>query len=332
MSILRGAVLLLVLVLSPPVEAFAQNAVPLTNEQRVRELCLALLPTERVELPLSPAERAEAIASYESERERLRASRFAVELPWADFAIAEWSPEAAMVKISAERPFRVLEGKLVFFDLDHELLELEAVQGRGELLREGLSKGSLTLGLVFQPAEEDPCPCTMSVAGNFALAVDFLSAELRADSLPVARAVGRGFVPMSREKGVASVEIRPVDLSEGAAPAALVAAVQAAEREVLGCFAQALERDSTFDGAPVLDLRADASGGIVELSVLADSLQNAEASACVLAAVKRVQGPKSAHGTLVIELTVAAGPDKKAAGPAGEKQAEVPAAPLALPE
>ncbi|MGI5862430.1 MAG: AgmX/PglI C-terminal domain-containing protein [Myxococcales bacterium] len=290
----------------------------------MRELCLALLPTERVEFPGSPAERAEAIAAYESERERLRASRFAVELPWADFAIAGWSPEEAAVKVSAERPFRVLGGKLVIFDLDHELLELEAVQGRAELLREGLAKGSLTLGLAFQPAEEEPCPCTMSVAGTYALAVDFLSVELRADSLPVARAVGKGFVPMSREKGVATVEIRAADLSEGAAPAALVDAVQRSEREVLGCFAQALERDSTFDGALVLDLHADASGSVAELSVLADSLPDDAASKCILAAVKQVRAPKSARGALVIELSVAVGQEKKAAVPAGAKEAALP--------
>jgi hypothetical protein len=285
-----------------PKLAVATGVEPLTRYERAHEICLGLRPSERLQPEGSPAKKAAALVAFEEQRELLRGSRLAVELRWEELIVSDWNREAQTIALDTERPLRALGGKLSLFDLDHESLELQAIAGEEERLEEGLRKGKLTLALLFQPAEDDSSPCTVSKLGEIVLAVDLLGAELRNGSRPVARAVGGDFEPVSPPSKPPRVEIRAADLEQGRAPAALVSGLQAASPAILACYARALARDPRLDGTLILQVSSTAAGKVSSAELSADSLQDPETAACVREAIlaSKVAGPAS--GAVVVEL------------------------------
>jgi hypothetical protein len=186
---MRALVVTLAFLLSAPALAGGE-AVPLASEEKLAELCAALQPAERQTFTGTAAAKSQARTAFVKEHERLRKTVFLLELTWGGFTVGEWDEAERTVTLATEKPFRAFNGSLALFDAGREDIELEAVESELEALRAGLAKGTLSLALMFTPAEEEGSPCVVSKAKSYAFSVDLVGAELRANGKAVARSTG----------------------------------------------------------------------------------------------------------------------------------------------
>lgn len=282
----------------------AEPAKALTSPESVRGLCETLRPVERVDFSAAGQDTAKARAAYESARESARQTSFTAELPWSGYAVSEWDAKAGQVTLSTERPFRALSGALNLVDADRDEVVLQLLPEQKEALAAGLSKGTLSLLLTFRPAEADDNPCVTGKAGTYTMLVDLLTAELRAAGEAVARASGDGFLPVGRAGGKPTVSIRPAPMAEkGQLGPALSAGLEKVRPALEKCYAQALSAKPTLDGQLIVALEVKADGAIAWKDVLVDSLQDADATACVRQAIDKARAKAGTPGSaVVIEL------------------------------
>ncbi len=278
--------------------------IALRGEEGVRDLCQALRPVERVSFKGDPAQRAKARGEYEKERERLLHAELALELPWGEFTVAEWDAAQKVATVSTERPFRAFAGSLTFFDADRDEIELEALEGASDALQTALAKGQATLALTFRPAEEEGSPCVIGKARTYALAVDLLSAELRANGKALARAGGDGFESHSATQGAPVVELKPAPAQDCAdCRPEVVASVLKTRPLVEKCYLEALSKRPGLDGSLVLGLEVAKDGKVQAATVVVDSLQDADALACIKQAVGTARSTsRGGHGTVIVRL------------------------------
>ncbi len=280
--------------------AWAEPA-ELKTAEAVQQLCEGLRPPERLQFsPDKPQGRGE----YERARQQLLKAEYQVELPWGAFTVAEWDPEQKVVLLSTERPFRTLDGALTLFDADRDEIELEALEGEGEALKAGLAQGTLTLQLVFRPAEEEGSPCVIGKAKTYALAADFVSAQLRLKGKPLAEAVKEGFESKSLAAGgKPTVEVAPAAHECPTCSAEMAGGVEKVKPLLERCYLEALSRSPALDGSVVLALEASGDGKLAAKSVVADSLQDAPTVACIKAAVGTAKAPgKNGRGMVMVRL------------------------------
>ncbi|MBI5545107.1 MAG: hypothetical protein HY901_14550 [Deltaproteobacteria bacterium] len=264
--------------------------VPLASEARVREVCAGLQPVERQVFGGNAAARGQAKAAFEKEQERLQKTSFSLELGWAGFSVGEWDESEKVVRLTTERPFRAYAGALTLFDAGRDDIELEAVEGEVEALKAGLAKGTLSLLLLFKPAEEEGTACVISKAKTYAFAVDLLGAELRAGDKALARSTRDDLQPIPSAQGKPSVEVRPAAGLE--CPECSSEIVEAAIRQVpqlTRCYEAALVRKPVLDGSLVLAVGAGKAGELTVATVIADSVDDAELLACTKAALGKTK-------------------------------------------
>jgi len=278
--------------------------IALRGEEGVRDLCQALRPVERVSFPGDAAQRAKARVEYEKERERLRRAEFALELLWGAFTVAEWDAAQEVATVSTERPFRAFDGALTFFDADRDEIDLEALEGASDALQTALAKGAATLALTFRPAEEEGSPCVIGKARTYALAVDLLAAELRANGKALARASGEGFEPRPATQGTPAVELKAAPAQDCAdCRQEVVVSVQKTRPLVEKCYLEALSKKPGLDGSLVLGLEVAKDGKVQVTTVVVDSLQDADALACVKQAVGTARSSaRGGRGMVIVQL------------------------------
>ena len=275
--------------------------VTLDSEARVKEICLALRPSERMTFAGGPGAQVVARGEFERHRDALRKSEFFIELPWSAFKVAEWDPAEHEVRISTERPFRAFKGALTFFDADRDVIELDSLESSEDELKAGLAKGQLTLAMVFRPSEDEASPCTASKAPSYTFSVDLVSAELRLNGKPLARAQNDGFVPLPSSDGHPTVEIRSA-MGEDENHA-VVASVALMKPAIEKCYAEALSRKPSLDGSLILGVEVGKDGKMAADAVIADSVNDAEVTGCVKVAVAGARPAKGeSRGTVAIHL------------------------------
>jgi hypothetical protein len=314
MSVLRLLSLSLVLFCST---AVAGEVVPILGVAQVHELCMALRPVERVVFKGTPAAQSKAREEYERELERWRKTEFSLELSWSGFAIAQWDAPHRVVTLSTERPFRTFQGAFTFFDAGRDELELDVAEKDVEAFQANLDKNALTLALLFRPAEEEGSACVMSRTKRYALAVDLVGAELRAQGKTVARAEGDGWQPVPVARGTPWVEVRPASgtRSEGLgshteATAAeserateVVASLSKKRPDLLGCYQAALAHRPSLEGSLVLAIDVTHQGSLSPGAVVADSVEDPALVDCVSKAVARTSTkPKSGRVMVLVEF------------------------------
>ena len=292
-----------VLLLALP--AAASEPVPLLSEQKVAEICRALQPTERQVFAGNAAAKAQAKAAYEKELEQLRKMVFMLELSWGGFSVAEYDAAEKAVTLSTERPFRAFSGALALFDAGREDIELEVVESEVEALKAGLAKGTLSLALLFKPAEEEGAPCVVSKAKSYAFSVDLFGAELRASGKAVARSTGDDLQPLPSAQGKPTVEVRSasgIDCAQ--CDPGLVAGAGKLLPELSKCYEAALARKATLDGSYVFAVSSGKQGELSVSTVIADSVDDAELLACSKAAVaKGSAAAKGAQAQVLVEFS-----------------------------
>jgi hypothetical protein len=276
---MRGPILFLLcwsLLVALPAAALASGEeVPLVTEAKVRELCKALQPVERQVFAGNAGARAQAKTAFEKDHDRLRKTRFVLELPWGGFTVGEWDDAEKVIHLSTERPFRAFNGILTVFDAGRDDIELEAVPDELETLKTGLAKGTLTLALLFKPAEEEGTSCVASKAKTYALSIDLLGAELRFQGRPVARSNRDDLSPMPSSHGTPTIEVRSAAGQE--CPACSSDVLDAVVKQAPGfarCYEEALTKKPTLDGSLVFSVVAAKSGDLSVATVIADAVND----------------------------------------------------------
>ena len=298
---MRGSIVVVLSLLAG--SAWGAEAVPLTAEAQVAELCKALQPTERQNFAGNVAAKAQAKAAFEKEQERVKHTHFLLELGWGNFTVSEWDETEKVARLSTERPFRAFRGALTLFDAGRDEIELDAVEGEAASLKEGLSKGTLTLALLFKPAEEEGAACVVSKAKTYAFSMDLLGVELREKGRTLARSVRDELQAMPSAQGKPTVEIRAAAGGEckDCAPE-LVEAVVKLSPELVTCYAAALAKKPTLDGSLVLQVHSGKPGELVAATVIADSLDDAALLACTKAAVAKGKPSKAGKAQVLVEF------------------------------
>jgi hypothetical protein len=298
---MRGSIVVVLSLLAVP--AWGAEPVPLVSEAQVAELCKALQPTERQAFAGNVAARAQAKAAFEKEQEKVKHTHFLLELGWGNFTVSEWDEAEKLARLSTERPFRAFRGALTLFDAGRDEIELDALEGEAAALKEGLSKGTLTLALLFKPAEEEGAACVVSKAKTYAFSMDLLSVELREKGRTLARSVRDELQAMPSKQGKPTVEIRTAAGGEcqDCAPE-LVEAVVKLSPDLVTCYAAALAKKPTLDGSLVLQVHSAKAGELAVATVIADSLDDASLLSCARLAVGKGKPSKAGKAQVLIEF------------------------------
>ncbi|MGC4115455.1 MAG: hypothetical protein QM765_12795 [Myxococcales bacterium] len=289
---MRGLVMTLAILLSAP--AVAGEMVPLVSEAKLAELCAALQPAERQVFNGTATAKAQSKAAYEKQHEQLKKTTFVLELAWGGFTIGEWDEAEKTVTLATEKPFRAFSGSLALFDAGREDIELEAVEAELATLKAGLAKGTLSLALMFKPAEEEGAPCVVSKAKSYAFSIDLMGAELRANGKPVARSTKDDLQPLPTAHGKPTVEVRTASQDCSECNPEVVDGVGKTLPELSKCYEAALAKKATLDGSYVFNVNSGKGGELKVGTVIADSVDDAGLLACAKAAIGK--GSSTAKG------------------------------------
>jgi len=181
--------LLLTLLAAPYVAAARTDAVPLTSEDQVRELCAAL------RTPLGPSELDPVQTAAQRQRvDRLRSEAvsrtYRLSVPAKGFTFGRYRPEQQEIELEGSRPLRALDGAL---SLDLAGINDVAFQASPREVRDWKARkaaGDLSLVVQFRPSG-DPC-AGKAVAGIFRLSGEPLSWQIETEAGPVAAADEEG--------------------------------------------------------------------------------------------------------------------------------------------
>jgi len=266
------------------------DAVPLTSEDQVRELCAALAtPTSSPDL--DPAD----IAAQRRRAERLRteavARSYRLSVPAKGFKFGRYRPEQQEIELDGARPLRAIDGAL---SLDLAGIDDVSFQASPAQVRDWNARkagGSLWLVVQFRPSGE---PCAgKAVAGIFRLSGEPLSWQIETDAGPVAAADEDGAPLEVGPPRIHTMRIERValDLEQPAFDDA---------RERLGAAQPALDRCARGvrrTGAMVVTFAVQ-GGRLQDVQVVMDALRNETVASCVAQALSgtHLRGIDAASG------------------------------------
>jgi hypothetical protein len=274
------------------------DAVPLTSEDQVRDLCAAL------RTPLGPSE----LDPVQSAAQRQRADRvrseavsrtYRLSVPAKGFAFGRYRLEQQEIELDGTRPLRALDGAI---SLDLAGINDVAFQATPRQVRDWNARkaaGELSLVVQFRPSG-DPC-AGKAVAGIFRLAGEPLSWQVETEAGPVAAADEDGAPLEVGPPRIHTMRIERValDVDQPAFDDA---------RERLGGAQPALDRCAhgvRRTGAMVVAFAVQ-GGRLRDVQVVMDALRDESVATCVAQALSGAQlrgiDAASGRGTASIAL------------------------------
>jgi hypothetical protein len=274
------------------------DAVPLTSEDQVRELCAALRAEARPS-DLDPAQAATLRRRAERLRTEAVSRSYRLSVPAKGFTFGRYRPEQQEIELDGGHPLRALDGAL---SLDLAGIDDVAFQASPEQVRDWNARkagGSLWLVVQFRPSGE---PCAgKAVAGIFRLSGEPLSWQIETDLGPVAAADEDGAPVEVGPPRVHTMRIERValDLEKPAFDDA---------RDRLGAAQPALDRCARGvrrTGAMVVAFAVQ-GGRLRDVQVVMDALRDETVATCVAQALSGAQlrgiDAVSGRGTASIAL------------------------------
>jgi hypothetical protein len=274
------------------------DAVPLTSEDQVRELCAALRP------PLGPSE----LDPVQSAAQRQRADRlrsevlsrtYRLSVPAKGFAFGRYRLEQQEIELDGTRPLRALDGAI---SLDLAGINDVAFQASPRQVRDWNTRktaGELSLVVQFRPSG-DPC-AGKAVAGIFRLSGEPLSWQIETEAGPVAAADEDGAPLEVGPPRIHTMRIERVALD-------VEQPVFEDARERLGGAQPALDRCAhgvRRTGAMVVAFAVQ-GGRLRDVQVVMDALRDESVATCVAQALSGAQlrgiDAASGRGTASIAL------------------------------
>jgi hypothetical protein len=210
-----------------------------------------------------------------------------------------------VVRLSTERPFRAFKGALTLFDAGRDEIELDAVDSEMAALQAGLAKGTLSLTVVFKPAEEEGTACVISKAKTYAFSADLLGLELRTkDNRIVARSLRDELQALPSTQGKPMVEIRSASGQDcpDCSPEVVDGVIRVGG-ELVACYQTALGKKPALDGSYVLQVESGKGGELGTSTVIADSVDDSELLGCTKGAVAKAKAAgKGGKAQVLIEF------------------------------
>jgi len=257
------------------------DAVALTSEDQVRELCAALrVPSSASDL--DPAETAALRRRAERLRTEALSHSYRLSVPAKGFTFGRYRPEQQEIELDGRRPLRAIDGAL---SLDLSGIDDVAFQASPAQVRDWNARkagGSLWLVVQFRPSGE---PCAgKAIAGIFRLSGEPLSWQIETDLGPVAAADEDGAPVEVGPPRIHTMRIERValDLENPAFDDA---------RDRLGAAQPALDRCARGvrrTGAMVVAFAVQ-GGRLRDVQVVMDALRDETVATCVAQALSGTQ-------------------------------------------
>ena len=274
------------------------DAVPLTSEAQVRELCAALR-APMGSSGLDPAETAAERQRAERLRNEVASRAYRVAVPAKGFVFGRYRAEQQEIELDGDRPLRAMNGAL---SLDLAGIDEVAFQATPQQVREWNARkaaGELSLVVLFRPTGER---CAGSAAaGIFRLSGEPLYWQIAAEEGPLAAADEDGSPLEMGPPRVHTVRIERVALD-------LELPGPDDARERLVAVQPALDRCARGvhrTGAMVVVFSVLA-GRLRDVQVVMDALRDESVASCVAQALSGAQlrgiEAASGHGTASIAL------------------------------
>lgn len=274
------------------VAAASPDAVALTDEAQVKDLCAALWE-QAADPDADPAEAAAAHKAALARRDEAASRWYRLEVPSKGFAFGRFRAQDKQLELDGDRPLLAVDNTLSL-DLDGiDDVSFNATPVQVSAWSREKKAGTLRLVVVFRPAG-DRCAGS-AAAESWRLAGKARSWELVSEQGVVAAADAEGD-PVGGPPRMVKVEKVALD-SDSAPPAdegsnRLSSAQRALDRCVRGA-----QRPGT-----VLVAFAVESGRVRDAQVIMDSLRDEKVSACVARAVTGAEVGGSGHGTASISM------------------------------
>jgi hypothetical protein len=274
-----------------------QDAIPLTSEEQVRELCASL------RVPMGPSELDPVETAGQRQRaERLRSEAvsraYRLSVPAKGFAFGRYRSEQQEIELDGRRPLRALDGALSLDLAGIDDVVFQASPGQVRDWNARKAAGELSLVVQFRPSGE---PCAgKAVAGIFRLSGEPLSWQIETEAGPVAAADEEGAPVEVGPPRIHTMRIERValDLEQGLDDA----------RDRLGAAQPALDRCARGvrrTGAMVVAFAVQ-GGRLRDVQVVMDALRDESVATCVAQALSGAQlrgiDAASGRGTASIAL------------------------------
>jgi hypothetical protein len=273
------------------------DAIPLTSEEQVRELCAAL------RVPMGPSELDPVETAGQRQRaERLRSEAvsraYRLSVPAKGFAFGRYRSEQQEIELDGRHPLRALDGALSLDLAGIDDVVFQASPGQVRDWNARKAAGELSLVVQFRPSGE---PCAgKAVAGIFRLSGEPLSWQIETEAGPVAAADEEGAPVEVGPPRIHTMRIERValDLEQGLDDA----------RDRLGAAQPALDRCARGvrrTGAMVVAFAVQ-GGRLRDVQVVMDALRDESVATCVAQALSGAQlrgiDAASGRGTASIAL------------------------------
>jgi hypothetical protein len=268
------------------------DAVALTQEAQVKELCAALQP-RRLDPELDPAEAAEAQKAALARRDEALSHWYRLEVPAKGFNFGRYRAQEKLLELDGDFPLRAVENTLSL-DLDGiDDVAFNATPSQVTAWSKAKKAGTLRLQVVFKPAGDR---CAGSAAAEaWRLSGRPRSWELLGEQGVVAAADGEG-EPVGGPPHAVKVEKVAVDSDAGALDDDGGARLAQAQRALDKCAAGA-QRAGTVLLTFVVE-----GGRVRDPQVIMDSLRDEKVAGCLARAVSGAEVGGTGHGTASISL------------------------------
>lgn len=267
----------------------------LRSTARVRELCMATRPEQRVHFEDEKDGPGRQREQHRHERRRLLRQLYKVRVPIAGFRLSPYVAETGELPLDSSAPIRTLHGALTLSVPSDESAIFVLTPPQAKRVAELAAGEQLRLDYFFLLSDDMGSPCQGSVATQvFSLSttpVAFMllgpegeviarDETLRADAHR--EALG-GF------SGVPGVFVGPVTSEPGADAPSIARRLEAIQEPLKTCYEKRIVERPGAAGTVVLGVGVGAAGAVQTIDVIADALNDPPLLKCIEQELNRVR-------------------------------------------
>lgn len=266
----------------------------LESPAQVRALCEALAPSERLLPRGDVVERARAEAAHDARREAALEARYRVEISADRLRFGEYDPDEQQLVLSDRAFLSAAGGSVQVWPVEDAGLPVAVDGAAARRIVQAAAQGRLRLALTFTLPDDADVTCGhANGSSRYSLGVE----PFRWEYLDRGQVLARGGEGADRPAVTAAEGARPrVRVSDplGGGGRELRSAVQAREKDLEGCYQQALRQNPGLDGSLVAEVEL-ARGAARSVRMAADSVQDEAMAGCVTGIISRVAFPEGAE-------------------------------------
>ncbi len=266
----------------------------LESPAQVRALCEALAPSERLLTRGDVVERARAGAAHDARREEALQARYRVEISADRLRFGEYDPDEQQLVLSDRAFLSAASGSVQVWPVEDAGLPVAVDGAAARRIMQAAAHKRLRLALTFTLPDDADVTCGHANGSNrYSLGVE----PFRWEYLDRGQVLARGGEGADRPAVTAAEGARPrVRVSDplDGGGRELRSAVEAREKDLEGCYQQALRQNPGLDGSLVAEVEL-VRGAARSVRMAADSVQDEAMAGCVTGIIARVAFPEGAE-------------------------------------